>query len=123
MPFLTKDQIKRTVDFRTSEVSIPEWGENAKVMVRELSSSEAEYYSVDQLDNDGNIVMSKVIGKRVRVIRFATIDPETMEPIFSKADEDWLSKKSNAVIMRISDAILKLSGMTTYSMEDDQKNE
>jgi hypothetical protein len=51
-----------------------------------------------------------------------TIVNENFEPLFNEADVEMLGMKSAAVMKRLSDIAMELSGLSEESLKDAKKN-
>lgn len=101
MAFLSKNEILSAEDFRFASVSCPEWG--GEVRVRGLTAYEQSV--ITKL-----ITEDKKHDVTLKVVQFGCVD-ENGERLFSTADVDQLRKKSFAVIERLGEKILKLTGV------------
>jgi hypothetical protein len=125
MALLKRDDVKAAAEkkqgFRTERVPVPEIEEGAELLVRELTSDEAERFGFSMMNADGKTDVRLAKGKRVEIVQFAAID-ENGERLFGKDDQKWLSELSNDVIQRVSDAVLVLSGLAKEDKEPEEKN-
>jgi chorismate synthase len=104
---LNKNQIFASDDLPRETVEIEEWG--GEVIVRALSCEEEK--SIHRLTKDGDVV-----GAQVHIVA-KTVVGEDGAPVFSKADAGMLVKKSGAIIRRLAETAIRLSGL-----DDDPKN-
>lgn len=123
MALLKREDVKEAAEkkrgFKTERIAVPEIGEDAELLVRELTSDEAERFGFSMMNADGKTDVRLAKGKRAEIVQFAAID-EDGNRLFSKDDQKWLSELSNEVIQRVSDAVLVLSGL---AKEDEPEQE
>lgn len=115
---LNKDQILHADDLPRREVQTPEWG--GSVFVRALTGDERDSYEGEMLGSDGTR-KTDVTGVRAR-LAVRTIVDEGGRRIFDDQDAFELGAKSAAVLQRIFESVLELSGMTEAAAEDAVKN-
>ena len=101
MAFLTKNAILASDDYKFASVSCPEWG--GEVRVRGLTAYEQSV--ITKL-----ITEDKKHDITLKVVQFGCVD-ENGERLFSAQDMDELKKKSFAVIERLGEKIMKLTGV------------
>jgi hypothetical protein len=114
---LSKSDILGRTALRTKEIEIPEW--NGSVLIRELTQNERT--EVELLVWDGKENKDVMRKLKVNLVILSVIDTEGKR-LFDEKDYDELSKKSASAIDRISDAILKLSGITGKETKEIEKN-
>ncbi len=118
MPFLTKDQIL-SVRPKVKEIEVPEWG--GSVFVRPVTLKEqakladlgAKFEKASTLDRMKNGTLC--------LIQWTVCDAEG-ESLFGPDDVAKLLDKSASAFLRLQDEILALSGLTTESREELEKN-
>ena len=101
MAFLSKNAILSAEDYRYASVPCPEWG--GEVRVRGLTAYEQSI--VTKLITD-----EKKHDVTLKVVQFGCVD-ESGERLFSASDMDQLRQKSFAVIERLGEKIMKLTGV------------
>lgn len=118
MDLLNRQSILDAVDIQQEQVSVPEWG--GDVLVYGLTAGEKDVYE------DG---MVNATGKKKVTLKDATarlcsmcIKDENGDRLFSNDDIAALGKKSAKAMERISDAAMRLSGMTKGDIEEIVKN-
>lgn len=116
---LGRDAILAALDIKYEYVDTPEWG--GRVRVRSLTGSERDQY-------DGETYAAQQAAKtqgrgtpltdfRVRRVAKAIVDDDGRR-VFSDKDVAALGQKNSAVIDRIDDVVVRLSGMGTASVEE-----
>lgn len=108
MAILNKDQILAADDLPRENVNVDEWG--GEVVVRALTASEEkEIFSKSKAGDE--------MGAQVYIVAKCIIDDDG-KPLFSKSDVNRLAGKNGAVVRRLAQAALRLSGMEV----DEAKN-
>lgn len=124
MGLLTKEQIKKSKDFKTEKVMIPEWGdEDSFVFVKTLSAHEK-----DSLDNmlfsfnteTGEMERNSQDFRSKWAVQ--TVCDENGNPLFTPEDIEWLRTKSSKPLMRIFSTAQRLNNVTKEEMEEITKN-
>ena len=110
---LTRDEILRADDLSLTSVEVPEWG--GAVYVRALRAGEREQLE-RQIRHDDTLQ-----GFRELVVATAVSDGAG-EPLFSQDDLPALAAKNGAVVDRLAQEILRLSGMGADAVEEAEKN-
>ncbi len=108
---LTRDAILSR-RLRTERVDVPEWG--GYVYVRELTIAE-----VDALGREikgGEVPLDM----RARIVRMAVVD-EGGNPVFQPGDEAHLARAGASALIRISNAILSVSGLLDGGIDEEKK--
>lgn len=121
MAYLTRDRFLQAEGFKTQKLTLKDFdkGGEATVIIRELSASESEHFSLQLVNEKGETDIRRIEGIRAKAIVWATID-ENGEQLLHKNDEQRIAKMPNRLIQEWSDAILKLSGVIT---EDEEESE
>lgn len=128
MNFLSREQILAASDRVYRDVQVPEWiptdGSKA-VMVRiaGLSAKAAATFSSKLVNVDGKGQVTELkMDNFLAELLSQTIVNEQLEPIFSDADIEALGKKSAAVMKRLGDIAMELSGLNDQALKDAAKN-
>jgi hypothetical protein len=128
MAFLNKDEILAASDIMFRDVEVPEWtvigrGETAMVRVAGLTAAEATKFSsrLVQMDGKGSIKEVKIDNFLAELL-VRTLVNENFEPLFNDADIEALGKKSAAVMKRLGDIAIELSGLNEKAVEEKVKN-
>lgn len=127
MSFLSKNQILDAQDLSFRDVPVPEWkdsdGNPGMVRVAGLSAKEASVFSskLVSVDAKGGIKELKMDNFMAELLA-RTLVNESFEPLFSEIDIEALGKKSAAVMKRLSDIAMELSGLSDQSLKDATKN-
>jgi len=114
--FLTRDQILAAEDLAREIVDVPEWGEGAQVLVRELTAAEREQHYYLMIGDDDTVDVQKAVGFRQRLCVWCIID-EDGEHLFTQADVEALGRKNTKVVDRIADVVRRLSGLAEETEE------
>ena len=109
-------------DLEYEDVDVPEWG--VKVRVRCLDGQgrdayEASLFALKQA-GDSAQMEAKFGNRRARLLERCLYDPDTDERLPITAEQ--LSRKSGAVLDRLSEVALRLSGMTARGRRDVEGN-
>ena len=104
-----RDRIKNADDNSSKTITVPEWDDVELAIVSMSAGQRAQIFDAMQA-NDGNMPLE--LFWRVSLIS-CVLDPTTGERVFDNDDAEWLlAEKSAAVIQRISEVCLEVSGMT-----------
>ena len=114
--YLSRESILSTPDVLVEDLEVPEWG--GTIIVREMTTTEVENYSMSLAGRDGSMDHRKMGGMRAKVVAWCVVG-EDGEPIFEEGDIKALQMKSNRVVGRIFDKILELSGLSEEKGEED----
>lgn len=95
--------------WRTEEVEIPELGEDAVVLVRELSATEKDDVSFGMARADGTVDMRLARGMGTRVVAYGAIDDEGKRIFSNKDGRNEVGQLPSTIIDRLAGAILRLS--------------
>jgi hypothetical protein len=110
---LTRDQILGFTKLEMKTLAVPEWGDEATVIVRELTASERDEFESTFKGNMNTL--------RAKFVSLVVVD-EAGNKVFTDADIDKLGKLSGAAIDRIFWFGMELSGMKKSDAEDLVKN-
>ena len=109
-----RDRIKNADDGSSTTITVPEWDDVKLTIVSMSAGQRAQIFDAMQA-NDGNMPLE--LFWRVALIS-CVVDPSTGERVFTSDDADWLlGEKSAAVIQRISEVCLQVSGMTADAID------
>jgi len=105
------DAVQGTLSgWKTAEVDIPELGEGAVALVRELSSSEKEHVSFGILNREGKVDYRLIKGMEDQVVAYGWVD-ETGKRLFSNKETKPISGMPSNIVNRLSQKIRELSGL------------
>lgn len=127
MSYLTKDQILAANDRKFRDEAVPEWpdqnGEPGMVRVAGLSAKAAAAFSskLVSVDGKGQVKELKMDNFLAELLSQTLVD-EQFELLFSEADIDELGKKSAAVMKRLGDIAMELSGINDAALKEAAKN-
>lgn len=97
-------------DTQEERITIPEW-DDVELLVRGMSGKERSKFmgeiKADE-DEEPGVVYARMIPAAIVA---CVHDPDTDEPVFRSEDMDALLDKNAAVLERISQVALRLSGM------------
>ena len=108
---LSREAILKVDDLKREEMEIPEWG--GTIMVRSLKGSERDKWAKEAIDDKG---------KPKENINALLIYYACEEPRFEREDIDTLREKNVAVVERIVNKIMSLSGISAEAVEEIRKN-
>ena len=113
-----KDRILSAADIPREQMEVPEWG-RVTVEVRGLSGECRARLLSEAFTAAGKPDLVRIYP---RLCIYGVFDPETGERIFADGDEAAVNAKSGAVLERIAQAVMRLSGMTPEALELASKN-
>jgi len=116
MSLLTREQILGAHDLKREPIELPEWGGAA--YVREFTGSEREVFEQYATRYSQGEVISDI---RARVAAWCLVD-EQGKRIFTDDDIAVLTGKSPRPLVRIFNAVLRLSALTSEGQEQIEKN-
>lgn len=123
MAHLTRQTILEVRDLPYEDVEVPEWG--GTVRVAGLTGKGATEFSsrMVETDNHGQVRSVKISENFMAELLAATLVDEEFKPLFSKgADVEALGGKSAAVLKRLADIAMRLSGLGEEAAGDAEKN-
>jgi len=106
-----RDKIAAVEDITSESVTIPEWG--VTVEVRSMTAGARGEMLADCL-KDGEMDVKALTPA---LVIGSTFDPETGEPVFTRADVQFIEAKNSAAVDRIAAVAMRLSGL-----EEDAKD-
>ncbi len=116
MSTLTRDMILRAVDIRTERVDVPEWG--GAVIVRGMTALERDTM-LKAVDPKADHISDSEL--KAFLCAHCIMD-EHGNSLFSDQDIATLQTKNPAILDRISNRVLSLSGVGSESVEAIAKN-
>lgn len=106
-----RDQIMKAKDITSEMLEIKEWG--VTVEVRTMTARERARVMENSVDpNTGKASISTMYPE---IAISCVYDPESGEKVFDNKDKELLLDKSGAVLEKIAQVAMKLSGMTEES--------
>jgi hypothetical protein len=124
MDLLNKDQIFAADDLEQEVVEVPEW--NGTVIVRGATAAEYEDYQqslyVTNYDVKGKPTLTKNLANSKARLVIRCIVNDKGERIFTDGEAGKLGAKSAAVVNRLYDKVMDLSGMSTKAQEEIEGN-
>ena len=119
MTVLSRDQILAADDRITVRVPVPEWGQDAVVLVSSMSGAERVAYedAVAALKPDAAHSLRNIV-----LLVTATVVDESGKPALTVDDAEALLTKNVNVVMRIFRAAAKLNLITDEAIEAHAKN-
>lgn len=128
MARLTKAQAVAARDLAEITVVVPEWGDGAEVLLRELDgkaraafakSVQAYRAGLDQAEKKVEDV-ERMFGLVTELLAASLIDPETDKPTLFTAAE--LAAKNGDVVGRLGEAALRLSKLGAADLKKETEN-
>lgn len=124
-----KDLLGGGLALKTERVPVPELGEDAEVLVREMTAAAREHYSdgllaedPDDPDEAGAPKRKPRIGQMyARLVAFSVVDEEGKLQ-FSEEDVEKISGLPATVVERIAAAAGRVSGIGERALEIARKN-
>lgn len=110
--FLTKAEIFKVDDIRTSTVEVPEWG--GAVRVRGLTGLERDEFEAAIMGQKGKINLANT---RARLVLYSVTD-EDGNRLFDEMDIRALGAKSAAALDRVVTVAMRLSGISDGDLEE-----
>jgi len=108
-----REKILATEDIESETITVPIW--DVDILIKGMSAGERVLLMQNAYDaKTEQVNMSKVYPD---VVVSCAHDPETGEPIFSRADKEVILSKSSAAIEIIANAGLRLSGMGSEAQD------
>lgn len=125
--FASRNDVKVARDREVTEVEVKEWGGFFRIvpmtgeMRAQLEDRVADRYK--ELPNGKRVKIANPEAKtyRERMLVECVVD-EDGAPLFKMSDITWLAQKGARPVTIISQAILKLSGVTPEEQEEIEKN-
>lgn len=99
-------------DIKSEKVEVPEWG--VSVEVRSMTALDRTRLQGNATDGSGKVNMTAFMSEAVIASVF---DPETGLPVFEQKDRDALLTKNGAVVERLAQKALNMSGMEAESVD------
>jgi hypothetical protein len=119
---LTREAILQAKDLPFEDVKVPEW--NGTVRIAGLTGKAATEFSAKMVSTDsrGQVKTVSIPDNFMAELLSMTIVDTEFRPVFSKADIEALGGKSAAVLKRLSETAMRLSGLGEEAEEQAQKN-
>lgn len=109
MAILTRQQILDAQDRATETVKVPEWGDDAEVIVRSMTGKERNTYELQFADKD-DAHKPKGMEAMTYLIVATTVDASG-KALFTADDIPPLIEKNAAVLARIFNSAIKLNAI------------
>lgn len=121
MPHITRDAILAAEDLPYEDVEVPEWG--GTVRVAGMSGKKATDFSAKlvKVNPDGSIQAFDIDNFMAELLVLTLVD-EKFKPLFNQDEVKALGEKSAAVLKRLSDIAMRLSGLTETAVKEKAKN-
>ena len=117
---LSREQILSADDIKTQWVPVPEWGEDAELLVSGWTARTRDRF--DTILSDAVARGDSNRDARGMVVALSVVDPDTREPLFTVDDIEALSKKSQKPIQRLFEAAGALNPLSDHVIEAAAKN-
>ena len=122
---LTRKEILNVQDRPQEEVHVPEWGEDAYVLVKSMSGRERDKFesSIMKVVGEGKNAKAQAdyTNMRAKLIAMTAVDEEG-NLLFTERDVEQIGQKSGKALDRLFAAAQRLSGITDTDVEDMTKN-
>lgn len=119
MPTVTRDEFLAATEPTVERVAVPEIGDEAEIIIAEMSALAKERYEDLIFDKQGQLVADKSL--RAILVAMTAVD-EDGEPLFTKEDVDTLGKRAGNVVARLYGVALRINRMRPQDMRDTAKN-
>lgn len=120
MALLNKEQILSAPDLTSEIVEVPEWG--GQVRVRMLSALERDALFAEFFDLEHERIRPERVARlRVHLAALTLVDDDGNR-LFNDEEIEKLGLKSSAAIERISEAAMRLNGLSAEEMQELKKN-
>lgn len=119
MTLMNRDQFLAATEPKTERVSVPEIGDDAEVLIAEMSALAKEHYESLIFDKDGHLVSDKSL--RAILVAMTAVDEEG-SPLFTRDDVEALGQRSGAVLGRLYGVALRLNKMRPQDIKETAKN-
>ena len=119
---LNKNDVFQAKDLVLEEVPVPEWGADAVVHVRSITAAQRGQIEADAAafkESKGKGNFTRTISLRMVVLSCCD---ETGALLFGMDDLNTLAEKNAAVVSRIADAAMRLSGLSKKELDDAEKH-
>lgn len=112
-----KDKILAADDIPHEDVEVPEWG--VTVRIKGLSGTDRDAYEAKAiaLKNQGQDVELRLADFRAKMLIKCLCDPDTGDRLFGDKEASQLGRKHGAVLDRLHDIAMRLSGMGRHAKE------
>jgi hypothetical protein len=118
---LGREEILAAQDLAVEVVPVPEWGENAAVLIRGLTGAERDAWEQETYNTRGKDVSLNWANARARLVARCIVD-ELGNRVFTNEDVVRLGKKSAVVLDRLFSKAQQKSGITKQDLEEVTKN-
>lgn len=112
-----RDKILPLDDSKRESLEVPEWG--CTIEVRSMSGKQRARLMKQVADENGKVDIEKLYPDLVIATCY---DPETGERIFEQPDRDQLAEKNSAILDKLAQTAMRLSGIQTNAVEEAAKN-
>lgn len=120
MPLTKTEILQSPVKLKKAEVPVPEWGDGATVLVRELTGDERDRFDLEAVRRQE--ATGSYVGLRAWLVSLGLCDEEGESLGFTEAEVEQLGSKSGAAIDRVFERIQDLSGMNSEAVKVAEKN-
>ncbi|WP_447979086.1 hypothetical protein [Candidatus Nitrospira bockiana] len=116
---LSRESIFKSDDMVIERVEVPEWG--GAVYVRSVSAKGRDAWEGSRYRLQGDKVVPVYENTRAKLLVMCVCD-EQGKLLFTEADVERLGQKNGAVLDRLFDVAMRLSGMRDKAVEQAAKN-
>jgi hypothetical protein len=114
---LSRDDILKSDDLATEEVSVPEWG--GSVLVRGMTGRERDEFEAQAMDQRSGRM--NLANARAKIVARCVVGDDGKR-LFDAADIDVLGEKSGAALDRLFEVATRLSGLGSRDVEELSQN-
>ncbi len=116
-----RERILNANDIQSEMVSVPEWDTELKIVGMTGEERARWLQAAMETSKDGTVKtnLEKIYPD---LLITCARDPETGEKVFEVSDRDALNQKSGAILERIAQIAVKISGLNPDAMEIAKKN-
>jgi hypothetical protein len=112
---LSKDQILKADDLKTSIVDVPEWG--GQVQIKQMSGSDRDAFEQATYRKNGSNYEVNLRDMRARLCAMCIVD-ESGSRMFEDKEISDLSKKSAVALDRVFSACQELNALSNKDVEE-----
>ena len=119
MGALTKGQFLQPKDRKTEKFVMPEWGEDAYVVLRQISSK--ELIGLQRMHGTAIDDTDETHADFLFALVLLSVFDDDGKPLFSETDKDLLQQKSFNLLKQLANACITLNNLEADDEDDDAK--
>lgn len=112
---LTRNQILKAKDLQEAWVPVPEWSEDAEVLVTTWTARTKDRFEMAITEAQRT---NTPVAARALIVALSVIDSKTKKPIFTEADVEALAEKHQSPMDRIFQKVAELNPGNFASVEE-----